>query len=226
MSESAAPAFTASRRRRLRLGRREATGLAIGGTAAIVVALAAAVAGSYRYSSLAQVEFAQPRPSGRKSGREIERELAALAPRGPYITVDTAENRLYLKRGEQVLREAICSAGTGAGLEDPESGRRWVFETPRGARRIQTKIKDPVWREPDWSFIEEGEPIPKDYSERFESGMLGEYAMSLGGGYLIHGTLYERLLGRNVTHGCIRVSRDDLRLVAKTVRVGDRVYIF
>jgi len=85
---------------------------------------------------------------------------------------------------------------------------------------------DPVWVKPDWAFIEEGEPIPKNYSERFEPGMLGEYAMALGGGYLIHGTLYERLLGRNVTHGCIRVGRDDLRLVVKTVRVGDRVYIF
>ena len=28
---------------------------------------------------------------------------------------------------------------------------------------------------------------------------------------MIHGTLYERLLGRAVSHGCIRVGRDDLR---------------
>jgi L,D-transpeptidase YbiS len=43
---------------------------------------------------------------------------------------------------------------------------------------------------------------------------------------MIHGTLYERLLGRAVSHGCIRVGRDDLRKVWTSTRIGTRIYIY
>jgi len=43
---------------------------------------------------------------------------------------------------------------------------------------------------------------------------------------MIHGTLYERLLGRSVTHGCIRLGKEDLRIVAESADVGTEVYIF
>jgi L,D-transpeptidase YbiS len=101
-----------------------------------------------------------------------------------------------------------------------------VFATPTGRFEILSKTKNPVWKKPDWAFIEEGQPIPKDPSERFAYGELGEYALALGDGYLIHGTLYERLLGRSVTHGCIRLGRDDLRKLYASTRVGTAVYIF
>ncbi len=156
-----------------------------------------------------------------------EKKIRSGLPNRPYLAVDRANNIMWLRQGDgTLLRRMVVSAGSGGVLKEPNGKRTWVFDTPLGVFTIKGKQEDPVWVKPDWAFIEEGEPIPKDYSERFESGMLGEYAMSLGGGYLIHGTLYERLLGRNVTHGCIRVGRDDLRVVVKTVRVGDRVYIF
>jgi L,D-transpeptidase YbiS len=43
---------------------------------------------------------------------------------------------------------------------------------------------------------------------------------------MIHGTLYERLLGRAVSHGCIRVGRDDLREVWAHANVGTQVFIY
>ncbi len=55
---------------------------------------------------------------------------------------------------------------------------------------------------------------------------LGEWALDLGDGYMIHGTLYERLLGRNITHGCVRVGRDDLRVVAEAAVPGTQVFIY
>lgn len=155
------------------------------------------------------------------------KKIRAGLPDRPYLAIDRANNIMWLRQGDgTLLRRMVVSAGSGGVLKEPNGKRTWVFDTPLGVFTIKGKQDDPVWVKPDWAFIEEGEPIPKNYSERFEPGMLGEYAMSLGGGYLIHGTLYERLLGRNVTHGCIRVGRDDLRVVVKTVRVGDRVYIF
>lgn len=56
--------------------------------------------------------------------------------------------------------------------------------------------------------------------------MLGEYAMGFGKGYFIHGTLYDRFLGRNVTHGCIRLNDEDLRTVHKLSDIGTPVMIF
>jgi len=56
--------------------------------------------------------------------------------------------------------------------------------------------------------------------------VLGDYALSLGDGYLIHGTLYQRLLGMPVTHGCIRLNDDDLKEVFNALSVGSKVYIY
>ena len=43
---------------------------------------------------------------------------------------------------------------------------------------------------------------------------------------MTHGTLYERLLGRAVSHGCIRVGRDDLRTVWANTKIGTHIYIY
>lgn len=161
-----------------------------------------------------------------ESAGALKRTLQDLAPRGPYIVVDQTNNRLYLKEGERVLREAVCSSGSGMVLRDTEKGRIWVFDTPKGVFQIQKKVRNPVWIKPDWAFIEEGKRPPARASDRLEYGTLGEYALYLGDGYMIHGTLYERLLGRSVTHGCIRLGKEDLRAIYEAVDVGTEVYIY
>ena len=92
---------------------------------------------------------------------------------------------------------------------------------------MKGKITNPVWRRPDWAFIEEGLAVPSaTHPSRYEYGVLGDYALSLGDGYLIHGTLYKRFLGMPVTHGCIRMNDEDLEATFKTLNVGSRVYIY
>lgn len=160
------------------------------------------------------------------SNAALSRKLEALAPKGQYVVIDTASNRVYLREGETTLREMVASCGSGNVLEDPVGGRRWVFDTPQGDFKIQVKKTDPVWIKPDWAFIEEGEEIPKDGSGRAEPGMMGDYALGIGQGYYIHGTLYKRLLGRNVSHGCVRLGDEDLEYLYKTAPLGTRVIIF
>jgi L,D-transpeptidase YbiS len=160
---------------------------------------------------------------------ERERLQAALrrrVPRGPWIVIDQTHNRLRLMRGEEAVLEAPCSAGSGMVLKEGARGRVWVFDTPRGRFEVLSKTENPVWKKPDWAFVEEGEPIPKDPGDRFEYGSLGEYALYFGNGYMIHGTLYERLLGRPVSHGCIRLGRDPLRAVYRAAPLGTPVYIY
>jgi lipoprotein-anchoring transpeptidase ErfK/SrfK len=160
-------------------------------------------------------------------GRQLQARLKAAAPRGVYIVIDQTHNRLYLKKNDETLLEAVCSAGSGMVLKEGTGKKRqWVFDTPRGAFEVLSRRENPVWAKPDWAFVEEGEPIPKNPADRLEYGSLGEYALNFGNGYMIHGTLYERLLGRAVSHGCIRVGRDDLRKVWATTTLGTRIYIY
>lgn len=156
----------------------------------------------------------------------ISRKLAALAPQGTYVVIDTANNRVYMKNGPQTVREMVASCGSGNVLEDPVGGRKWTFETPRGEFKVNSKIANPVWIKPDWAFIEEGEPIPSNFSDRAKPGEMGDYAVGIGHGYFIHGTLYKRLLGRNVSHGCVRLGDEDLKLLYDTAEKGMRVIIY
>jgi len=153
-------------------------------------------------------------------------QIASLSPKGIYIVIDTARNRLYLKRDKTILKEMVVSTGSGSILKDPNGNRKWIFDTPRGLLTIQAKKVNPVWVKPDWAFIEEGEPIPKNQRDRVEENVLGDYGLELGNGYLIHGTLYTRLLGRNVTHGCVRVGDKDLKMLYDATQIGTKVLIF
>ncbi len=158
--------------------------------------------------------------------KRTERSIAAMIPGSVYIVIDTAQNKLYLKKRDKVLHEAICSTGSGGLLKDPNGERQWVFETPRGSFRVIRKAEDPVWTKPDWAFVEEGKSVPNDWSERRDYDTLGDYALYLGDGYMIHGTLYQRYLGRAITHGCVRLGDDDLERVYRTAPVGTQVLIF
>jgi len=156
----------------------------------------------------------------------LQKKLSTIFPKGFYIVVDTGNNILYLKKGTETLRKAVISCGSGDILEEPGGNRKWVFDTPRGEFFVKSKLIDPDWIRPDWAFIEEGEEIPKRFEDRVDTGVLGDYALGFGNGYFIHGTLYTRLLGRNVTHGCIRVGDEDLKAVFRAVSIGSKIFIY
>lgn len=159
--------------------------------------------------------------------RTLARQLSQLMPAGPYILVDTARNHLFIKRRDQIMLDALASTGSGTILDRPgETDHQWIFDTPRGEFSVQSKLVNPVWVKPDWAFIEEGLEVPKLQADRIEPGVLGEYALGFGKGYFIHGTLYTRLLGKNVTHGCIRLNDEDLKSAYRLARVGTPILIF
>lgn len=173
-----------------------------------------------------EVPAEPPRAPARVRSEAVP-DLARLAPQGVYLVVDTARNRLSVRRGRETLHTAVISTGSGVRLVDPRDPRRgWRFETPRGVFQVRSKHVNPVWVKPDWAFLEEGLPVPSSVEERLEPGVLGRYALGLGDGYFIHGTLYTRLLGTNVTHGCIRLGDQDLEFVFRTVPLGAMVFIY
>lgn len=163
----------------------------------------------------------------------LQKEVAALkqhfqnlTPAQPYIVVNTTYNRFRLYKKRKPIREGFCSTGSYTLLKSHDK-RQWIFHTPKGMYKVLGKVTNPVWRRPDWSYVEEGLPIPSaNDPSRWEAGVLGDYALSIGDGYLIHGTIYKRFLGMPVTHGCIRMNDEDLEAVYKTLDLGSKVYIY
>jgi len=57
-------------------------------------------------------------------------------------------------------------------------------------------------------------------------GELGNYRLDLGNGYLLHGTASGTARRAATTHGCVRLSDDDLQWLYDFVPVGTKVYIY
>lgn len=172
--------------------------------------------------------------SYRKLTTQLNRDLQRLSRRynsftsgQTYLVINTTDNLFFLYRNKKLIREGHCSTGSFKMLKT-EEGRSWIFKTPKGKFTILGKQTNPTWRRPDWAFVEEGLPVPErqDDPSRYEYGVLGDYALALGDGYLIHGTIYKRFLGMPVTHGCVRLNDEDLEAVFNSLSIGSKVYIF
>lgn len=174
----------------------------------------------------ALVRLPDDQKAARAELRKARKAIAQLRPSGTYIVINRHSNTIVLRNEEHVIFRAVCSTGSGGELTDKATGRRWIFQTPTGVFKVESKLVNPWWRKPDWAFIEENEAAPEDEKLRFDPEMLGEYAMGFGDGYFIHGTIYERLLGVSVTHGCVRVGSEDLKYLYDCVKIGTPIYVF
>jgi lipoprotein-anchoring transpeptidase ErfK/SrfK len=161
-----------------------------------------------------------------KDIQRLSRKYSAYTSGQSYIVINTTDNRFFLYRNKKLIRDGFCSSGSYTMLQT-EGNKKWIFKTPKGKYWIQGKTTNPVWKKPDWAFVEEGLPIPpKDDFSRYEYGVLGDYALAIGDGYMIHGTIYKRFLGMPVTHGCVRLNDEDLEVIYNTLNIGSKVYIF
>ena len=156
----------------------------------------------------------------------VAQELPPDAPlNGAVITIDLSTNRAYLFIDGELVKKSRCASGSEKVLEHGDD--MWLFRTPRGHLRVLHKIVDPIWRKPDWAYIEEGKAIPPvDSPDRLVHGKLGKYALDLGEGILIHGTDDSSSIGQRVSHGCIRLPDDMMEAVYKAAKVGTDVFIF
>lgn len=152
--------------------------------------------------------------------------LDSLQCDGPVLVVKTLHQRFFLYDAQgRLVRVGPCSTGSDTVLV-ADGGRAWHFSTPHGLRRVAHKAENPVWDKPDWAFIEEGlPPPPAGAPERQVRGMLGQYALDIGGGVFVHGSPFRVTIGQPVTHGCVRLLDADLECVYHTLAVGDCVWV-
>lgn len=170
--------------------------------------------------------------AGGGPGSGADPRITAAPEEGPpvrrdlkYVVVDVDVNELRFMDGDRVLWRAPVGTGTGFRLTQ-SGGRDWQFDTPSGTMYVQYKEQNPTWFIPDWWFIENKRPIPPAGSpERRQEGGLGAAAVYLGNELAIHGTDKPELLGRRVSHGCIRLSNENALRLFHNVQIGTPVII-
>ncbi|HSU15568.1 L,D-transpeptidase [Longimicrobium sp.] len=167
---------------------------------------------------------AAPAPQPAPAPVAIDPLRPPVRPDHRYVVVDVERNELRYMDGDRVLWRAPVGTGTGFRLSTP--GRAWQFSTPTGTRYVQFKQLNPAWFRPDWWYHENKLPVPPAESPaRKEEGGLGSAAVFLGDEIAIHGTDKPELLGRRVSHGCIRLSNTNALRLFHDVQVGTPVVI-
>jgi lipoprotein-anchoring transpeptidase ErfK/SrfK len=67
---------------------------------------------------------------------------------------------------------------------------------------------------------------PEGTKHRSVPGELGHYRLKLGDGYQIHGTPFQKSIGTSASHGCIRMTDEDIEWMYRNVPVGTKVYLY
>ena len=167
-------------------------------------------------SSVAKTEATAPDGSANKNGASRKGESAqsdkftggkidqsALQPGQPdiKITVNVPSFRLTLwQNGKEVKRYEV-----GVGMKK--------YPIVIGQRRITQVIWNPEWVPPDSEWVSEGHSDVEP-GEHVKPGdprnPLGKLKIPLGDGFLLHQAAKPSDLGHLVSHGCIRVLKDEI----------------
>ncbi|MGC8659367.1 MAG: L,D-transpeptidase [Desulfomonilaceae bacterium] len=127
-----------------------------------------------------------------------------------FIIIDKRNFQYYLyNKDGRLLRIGPVAIGKG-------KTRTGAFETPIGIFPIKSKVPVADWVRPDWYFLEEGEPIPKNWEDRRVPGFF-RYKLVFDGSRYIH---YAEATGGRLTHGCLGLDWQDAEAVFHTLSVG------
>ena len=152
-----------------------------------------------------------------QTGTELLLPRATILPGNlpPGITINLAEYRLYLVWDVQgTTRVRIYPVGLG----------RSGWQTPLGRFKVTQIVEDPSWTAPAALRAEHPERpvvIPPGPDNPLGSHWIG---LSVDG-YGIHGTNRPYGIGRQVSHGCIRLYPEDIVDLAGRVAPGTPVRI-
>ena len=119
------------------------------------------------------------------------------------IVVSIPDRKLAVIEGDRIVR--IFETAVGA----PKS------PSPTGAYQIVNSIADPTW-------YTKGKIVPPGRCNPLGTRWLGLSRK----GYGIHGTNRPDSIGRNASHGCIRMRNREVEELFKMVAVGDQVELY
>ncbi len=164
-----------------------------------------------------KVGASQEEVAGRLSSEDRRVDLAVdyIKPEltekdvGKIVIIDKSEFTLYLYDREEYVADYQVAVGMPA------------YPTPTGKFHIYFKEKNPTWLPTsEWAKDKQGIPQPPG-----PDNPLGGYWMDLGSGLGIHETPFEKSLGEQASHGCIRMSEEGAADLYSQVKVGTPVFI-
>ncbi len=87
--------------------------------------------------------------------------------------------------------------------------------TPKGEFKVEEKLENPTWYNPDGGIVEADDP----------ENPLGEFWLGLGNHIGIHGTIDSDSIGQAVSRGCIHLNDGDIDEVFALLNAGSKVVI-
>ncbi|MEA5515187.1 L,D-transpeptidase [Nodularia sp. UHCC 0506] len=123
------------------------------------------------------------------------------------VVVNLSDRRTYVYKGGEV----IASYPIAIGKEG--------WETPTGSFRVTDMQKYPIWQHPITNQIFPS-GVDSPLGERW-IGFWSDGRNAIG----FHGTPDTHLLGAAISHGCLRMRNDDVRLLYEQVNIGTLVSV-
>jgi hypothetical protein len=158
----------------------------------------------------------QPRPFTREEN----------TTRVAVIDKNNFELVLYEIAGEDV--DKIISTPVALGYDRclPASKGGKCYYTPEGVFEIEFKLFDPdgiSWCVPPKMEAEFADKLAN--GERCWRGIMGRHALHFGNSLFLHGTSNPSSIGSRTTHGCVRLRNNDIELIYKLMKEGDKVVV-
>ena len=134
----------------------------------------------------------------------------------PTTTVTRPDTRLLLNFKK---RRVFVYQGQKIIASYPVAIGRRGFPTPTGQFRVIQMVREPVWEHP---FT--GQLVPSGKNNPLGARWIGFWTD--GANFIgFHGTPQENLIGRAVSHGCVRMRNRDIKALFEKVQIGTSVIV-
>jgi len=123
------------------------------------------------------------------------------------LLLNLKKRRVFVYQGQKIIASYPVAIGR----------RGW--ETPTGQFRVIQMVREPVWEHP---FT--GQLVPSGKNNPLGARWIGFWTD--GANFIgFHGTPQENLIGRAVSHGCVRMRDRDIKALFEKVKIGTSVIV-
>jgi lipoprotein-anchoring transpeptidase ErfK/SrfK len=123
------------------------------------------------------------------------------------LVLNLKQRRVYVYQGQKIIASYPVAIGR----------RGW--ETPTGQFTVIQMVQYPVWEHP---FT--GQLVPSGKNNPLGARWIGFWTD--GQNFIgFHGTPQENLIGRAVSHGCVRMRDRDIKALFEKVKIGTSVTV-
>jgi hypothetical protein len=170
---------------------------------------------------LSQMDLTQAQLASEIDGRM--QYMQSLQSAEFYVSIDTQRNKLQLRLGRAVVREADVQIGEARTITSP-AGKKWTFLPLKGGFSVTGKEDGYDWEVPAWVYAMRGEREP-DTRAVVPYG-LGRYVIFLPNSYVIHSPPPPESPLQGPKPGSFMVSEADMAALWPRITNQTRVYIF